>query len=722
MSVSYTYGYERLEDPSQQIRLLTLNEALDNGSVLTGRLSVHNVPPRNATRTARLRKHLGLPGYLAISYVWGTGPDLHLSHEIILENRRFPITANLHAALHSYRSQTPTSLRFWVDAICVNQADDHEKSAQIPLMRDVYHLALFVAVWLGDETAETTRVKRFFSNLAKNDLDRKVDELTLKLADIETENRNMGQRKRPLAKVMRTESERLLIKGATKGALGLIRGMQIGLDVAYNSLSDHLDEQKVQEHGVWTSLEEIISWSPNEKQLKLVHDEDFQEMATLLDKTLFSDTQYFNRMWTLQEICVANCGLVLVLGMDLDELLRAFYYIQRKFDISSAPSIEKITTILEINSKFNDGERQSLRALLALSAGRKSENPRDRIYALQGLMKDEMNPLLQPDYAKSVANVYANASRHIIFTEKSLDVICGHQLQDRLPELPSWVPDFRHFALETGALVQHHGKNIIYHASICEQHALPKYPFQLAHEFETITVTGIHLGNVSILSDISVPGQDLQTERFSLSERQWAAKLIDTQEWKPEELKAISIVSDIIARYAEFYQNSNRASFWARNPDKLQRLRAITGNANEQSGSALDLHFKYFLTLLCGRIAPTARCKEEELLEHMTRLCIPDQEGIEALERLCKALDAGTRGRRLIISEGKQMGAAPEETQKGDMIYILMGCSVPTILRRTARPNEFEFVGECYWHGFMDGEALATRDGDKVTAHELKLV
>ena len=153
MSVSYTYGYERLEDPSQQIRLLTLNESLDNGSVLTGSLSVHKVPPRNASRGARLGKHLGLPGYVAVSYVWGAGADLHPSHEIILDNRRFPITANLHAALHSYRSTALTSMRLWVDAICINQADSQEKSAQIPLMRDIYHLALFITIWLGDVSA-----------------------------------------------------------------------------------------------------------------------------------------------------------------------------------------------------------------------------------------------------------------------------------------------------------------------------------------------------------------------------------------------------------------------------------------------------------------------------------------------------------------------------------------------------------------------------------------
>lgn len=245
------------------------------------------------------------------------------------------------------------------------------------------------------------------------------------------------------------------------------------------------------------------------------------------------------------------------------------------------------------------------------------------------------------------------------------------------------------------------------------------YPSKI---WESLTVTGIFVGTVSLLSDALVPDPELKTGGFVQSENVWAAKLIESQEWKPEELEAINRVSDLIRRYAEFYVNSNRDTFWARNPDKLHKLRLVTGSANDESGSALDLHFKYFLTLLCGRTAPETRCKEEELAEHMRRLCIPNPEGIKALERLCSSLETGTRHRRFIACEENRIGAAPEETQKGDVVCVLMGCSVPVILRQTADPDEYEFVGECYFHGFMDGEALAMRDGESITAKEFKLV
>jgi hypothetical protein len=106
----------------------------------------------------------------------------------------------------------------------------------------------------------------------------------------------------------------------------------------------------------------------------------------------------------------------------------------------------------------------------------------------------------------------------------------------------------------------------------------------------------------------------------------------------------------------------------------------------------------------------------------LARSCPPEQEGMDTLGNPCKALDRGTRGCRLITSEGKRMGAAPEQTQENDMIDVLMGCNVPVILRKTANPRLLKSVAERYWHSLMDGEALMMRNGDNVTAHEFQLM
>lgn len=50
------------------------------------------------------------------------------------------------------------------------------------------------------------------------------------------------------------------------------------------------------------------------------------------------------------------------------------------------------------------------------------------------------------------------------------------------------------------------------------------------------------------------------------------------------------------------------------------------------------------------------------------------------------------------------MGLAPMAAQIEDIICILYGCSVPVVLR--PHKGGFQFVGECYIHGMMDGEAV----------------
>ena len=62
--------------------------------------------------------------YEALSYVWGDKEDLSM---ITVNNEPFYITKNLECALRHLRYTE--CLRFlWIDAICINQRDDDEKS------------------------------------------------------------------------------------------------------------------------------------------------------------------------------------------------------------------------------------------------------------------------------------------------------------------------------------------------------------------------------------------------------------------------------------------------------------------------------------------------------------------------------------------------------------------------------------------------------------------
>ena len=50
-------------------------------------------------------------------------------------------------------------------------------------------------------------------------------------------------------------------------------------------------------------------------------------------------------------------------------------------------------------------------------------------------------------------------------------------------------------------------------------------------------------------------------------------------------------------------------------------------------------------------------------------------------------------------------GLCPDQTEEGDAVCILYGCSVPVILRNVN--GNYKLIGECFLFGMMDGEALS---------------
>ncbi|CAL8574397.1 hypothetical protein XPA_000357 [Xanthoria parietina] len=64
-----------------------------------------------------------------------------------------------------------------------------------------------------------------------------------------------------------------------------------------------------------------------------------------------------------------------------------------------------------------------------------------------------------------------------------------------------------------------------------------------------------------------------------------------------------------------------------------------------------------------------------------------------------------TKGRLLITTADGRLGLAPEGTEAGDWICVVLGCRSPLILRPRDSLNH-EVVGECYMDGIMAGEAL----------------
>ena len=108
------------------------------------------------------------PDFVALSYTWGNNAftEILVCGESVLH-----ITKNLHAALARFR-RPDRPLTIWVDAVCINQIDDAEKSLQIPLMADIYGQASEVLIWLGEETDGTNDVMLFLKRIGQKFFER----------------------------------------------------------------------------------------------------------------------------------------------------------------------------------------------------------------------------------------------------------------------------------------------------------------------------------------------------------------------------------------------------------------------------------------------------------------------------------------------------------------------------------------------------------------------
>jgi hypothetical protein len=94
------------------------------------------------------------PSYEALSYCWG--PD-EVYKSIDVDGHVIPVRRNLWWALYHLRYNRWLWARaLWVDAICINQSDIPERSAQVSIVHSVYNSASKVLIWLGEETSDSS--------------------------------------------------------------------------------------------------------------------------------------------------------------------------------------------------------------------------------------------------------------------------------------------------------------------------------------------------------------------------------------------------------------------------------------------------------------------------------------------------------------------------------------------------------------------------------------
>ncbi|KAF2090383.1 hypothetical protein K490DRAFT_63263 [Saccharata proteae CBS 121410] len=647
--------------------------------------------------------------YQALSYCWGDIYDtkfIALSHikwkdddqpgDIghIGDAEPFRITASLEAALRALRltkeesTQENRQVWFWIDALSINQGDMEERHNQVAIMRDIYSEAWGVYIWLGTDPNNADSLIMMYG-----------------------------------------------ILGAARAAFGDDADLSSLNQKQFDSLS------------TLTGTVGGVQINP----------------ATIMAAlSKFFSNPWFKRVWVVQEVFNSKRGRVAcghegsLLFLTWEMLALAHQFFLRMFVEAPSKNYEKMpdlwksiqTGITSPESSTQDLQSctQSRPRLELLELFRKvcwdfhATDPRDKIFALLGLARETVNgipPALSPRYDLSASEVFTNFTRWCILQYRNLDVLSAVNETARVtcanlccnpgpfgnPDHPTWA-------------LWHVGKSGWARGNLTEVR-----PFQIAthrsidialidalQDPTILSLRGICIGTIKVLNCFPFRKGFITEDVVNMNELQ------------------------IFEPVTGDYQRGAFPGIWGYLSGPSSEFLELSGSESLYHTDE-DLFEAYLETLMCmpekpalpleessfGRNAVVGKrlwedpdfatqlvsyWKEQEIDPDMQSIPMRVRKYLETfVDKMIPHLvflfssQFQCCGRCFFISTEGQLGLCPPSTRVDDVIVALWGGRVPFVLRpREAGKNGdepgvggWEFVGECYLHGRMEGNSVDER-------------
>ncbi|KAH7082693.1 heterokaryon incompatibility protein-domain-containing protein [Paraphoma chrysanthemicola] len=361
---------------------------------------------------------------------------------------------------------------------------------------------------------------------------------------------------------------------------------------------------------------------------------------------------WFERVWVIQEVARSKSAIVIcgTRAVAWDCFTR-WPTRQACLPVSDVLWSDYIPGVLNYNSGFasSTGTEALLRTLRETRAAGATD-PRDKVFALLGLLSDEEQKTYEGliNYSTPVDRVYLDTALKMIFESKSLRVLSAVQPRmyssppNVLDDLPSWVPNWSRAS-----------------------HVLP---LGLGQQF----VEPFNAGGRYCVADIGSSGNLL--------------------------LKGV--------RVAQVQRISNGPESWS---SDYRERETVLQSGYELLATDSDFPLQAFLHVISA--TPPSAIESEtgytrdvitmEELEHL--MAEVDRHTYSRLQRRVMQY---TYGRKMFIA-GDFIGLGPETMQEDGLLVVLPGGPTPYILRPSPlNSHQFELVGECYVHGLMNCEAL----------------
>jgi hypothetical protein len=647
----YFFSFDDAKLPSSQnhFRLLDLHPSPEESAPIICDISCHPV------------NHPNPKPYTALSYVWGSDAR---THEATIGGKAFGITKSLDEALRHIRDRAGGVVTIWIDQICINQKDKAEKSGQVNLMGGIYAAAAQVLVWLGPEADDSDAVMTLW--------------------------REVGLAARGLGiESYWTRERTALLKSIRR------------------------DEVLGEGDEMWKFQDLTLESIPRFRSL-------------LRAMVAWTQRPWFRRVWVLQEFALPRTVPLFVCGKmrveaDLVYLALSIYQLcgtqllmdeprgpeskQMRKLITSAwwEPVSLFTTVRTHRQRLAEGRPGAgdtvvdILCKMYVKNGMDATDERDRVFAVLGLASDSEQLGLRANYGvEDCGVVYAQVAKALIQKAGRLDILSWSQFpktryRGLKTPLPTWAPDWR------SNLAPSYHPRIIPRAGAVGQNALFSPSRDSLPSFlETAYVNVLALYGIMLCT----------VERVGnlwLDDRENAGQ---TNQEDVDRVNHLITIEDFCNKSAALSQ-----SIYASSDRQAEAIwRVPIGDLYRQSGKGVRSHRSGQsmgeLYALAVQASKHMASMEPSGDSRYTEKHDPARNGLLYLTSMNYMA-----GKRPFLAREGYVGMGPDLMAPDDVVVIFAGAHIPHVLRRGIY-RYWEYVGEAYCDGVMDGEAW---DADRLT-------
>lgn len=635
---------DKADNDNQEMRLLSI-DTVPNSSQASGRLMSCTL--RTCSVTAAQRR-----GYFALSYVWGDAED---TQPILVNGLQFSATRNLvDALIHVCAVEPECCAGVWVDAVCINQIDEKEKSSQVALMGKIYSGARETLAWLGAGDAASSIVMQLINRIWNDD-------------DV------MGRGGRP------PQLERL----AVPEVYDLLE--RLGSTDVFSS--DVLCLRPYWTR-IWTAQEAVLC-----KSCRLIAGTDSCFLHATLEVLVWAMSDDLD-------------DFLLQGGMDEDDD-KAPLNIQNmvrtiQYDAESGIPIPSLRAVSNMANRINFKSYSNMdRAMICMQslASRRATKAQDMVFGVSGLLDIGV----EVDYSMSTKDLYSRvAGKMVTGVTDGSNMLNWAGLASRNSTLgvPSWAPDW---SIRPDIRPMR--------ASSRRSMVPPSYRPVVLGEETTLQVRGVCLGIIESTSDLGIcPGMaGAGFKEASKRVEEWCGRVLAAAEYLAGGLSAEEILGQIASQPPAMYQDKYEQPMVTtlldilRNPDKRSdRVRDFTSllhccvvaggislkpplgeRGTEAPFVAVDPG-DHTLSRLFDEDTAEAMDGKQLLREAAYRFEAPDFSNSLLGEAMA------TKGYALFRTTNGRSGYSMQGVQAGDAVYMVGGCADLLVLRPTG--GHFTFL------------------------------